>query len=116
MPAATTDIMSWLYCMTMSKKLGTTKQGAAAYKTPNGNITKVLKTDMYVQVGGEACEVPAGSELVVYRRLQRIGGTSSNEYGPKSSLVLATFFVKKNQRVVRIITVRMNGKVAARWL
>lgn len=116
MATAPTDIMSWIYYMTIGKQIGTTSRGVDAYKAPNGNITKVLKTGTHIRVGGEVCEVPAGSELVIYRRLQRIGGAGSDEYGPKSPLTLATFFVKKGGHVVRVITIRMNGKVSARWV
>jgi hypothetical protein len=105
---ARVDVLSWIYKLTKDKKIG--KEHNGSHNTPNNSFYTTVRTRVLLTSQSGAYDVPAGSEMVVYRQLKKY---ESGGFGPSSSLALATIFVKENGQNVRQITIRMNGRIAS---
>lgn len=112
-----TDLREWIYDLTKDEpegKMRATGESVHIYGGDNKNVEKTLSGPKTIMVGGSTVELPAGSKVVVYRRLSRnsIGGWQFSS----SSVSLATIFVQGGNRFVRQISIRMNGSVYSKQL
>ena len=112
--ATAMDVRDWIYGLTKNEQIGKkTKAGQNAYAKANGNFSRVLSDPVLLSINSQPTELPAGSELVVYRKLhQRADG----KWAASTDYALAAIFVKKDGRTVEQISVRMSGRTIRRAL
>ncbi len=112
--ATAMDVRDWIYGLTKNEQIGKkTKAGQNAYAKTNGNFSRVLSDPVLLSINSQPTELPAGSELVVYRKLhQRADG----KWATSTDYALAAIFVKKDGRTVEQISVRMSGRTIRRAL
>lgn len=112
---AAKDARQWIYELTKDKKVGESSAlGNGSHNRPNGNFLKELTAKAYVSFDGRAFELLPGTEVVVFRKIEKRAG--SNDWAAKSNKALATVFLKEGSRPVRQITVYMNGRIRMRYL
>jgi hypothetical protein len=106
------DVRNWIYGFTKGQRIGKGgDSGSSVYNKKNGNFEKTLTEPVMVKLGANPEELPAGTEVVVYRTLAK---DKNDKWTYEPDYRLATIFLKENGRTVEQISVRMNGHIVRR--